>query len=227
MTHREIPHCIGIIPDGNRRWAKAHGVSIAEGHKRGMEKGEEVAEWMSTRGIDHLIFYAFSTENWNRSKEEVDQLMQLFEHGLSDSFSRMKEMGARVRFIGERDRFSAAMQEKMRTLEETSDESARQITIALSYGGRNEIVRAVNRALARGDAQVDEESFAALLDTAGIPDPDIIIRTSGEQRLSNFLPWQSTYSELFFTELLWPDFTEKEFDRILQEYSARQRRRGK
>lgn len=222
----KLPTCIGFIVDGNRRWAKEQGLTVPEGHKRGLEVVEDVVRWAASREIPHLIFYGFSTENWNRSPIEVVALCALFEQVLT-RFVRDGVGEMRLQFIGERERFSESLQKLMATLEEdTGSRSGICVTMALSYGGRSEIVSAVNRAIAEGN-QVDEASFSALLSTANIPDPDLIVRTSGEQRLSNFLPWQAVYSELYFTKTYWPAFTEAEFAHILRDYVSRSRRRGR
>mgnify|MGYP001608154220 FL=1 len=222
------PNCIGIILDGNRRFARAHNLPLLEGHRRGFEKVKEVAEWTKDEGISHLMLFVFSTENWNRSKEEVSYLMDLFRHVLADEIEHMQEKGVRVLCIGARERFSPELQALMRQAEErTAGNKELTLALCLSYGGRAEIVGAVNRAIAAGKKEVDEETFARYLWTVGIPDPDLIIRTSGEMRLSGFLPWQGVYSELFFTKTLWPDFTEAEFKSILEEFSRRDRRLGR
>ncbi len=222
------PNCIGIILDGNHRFARAHNLPLLEGHRRGFEKVKEVAEWTKDEGISHLMLFVFSTENWNRSKEEVSYLMDLFRHVLADEIEHMQEKGVRVLCIGARERFSPELQALMRQAEErTAGNKELTLALCLSYGGRAEIVGAVNRAIAAGKKEVDEETFARYLWTVGIPDPDLIIRTSGEMRLSGFLPWQGVYSELFFTKTLWPDFTEAEFKSILEEFSRRDRRLGR
>ncbi|MEK7087709.1 MAG: polyprenyl diphosphate synthase [Patescibacteria group bacterium] len=222
------PNCIGIILGGNRRFARAHNLPLLEGHRRGFEKVKEVAEWTKDEGISHLMLFVFSTENWNRSKEEVSYLMDLFRHVLADEIEHMQEKGVRVLCIGARERFSPELQALMRQAEErTAGNKELTLALCLSYGGRAEIVGAVNRAIAAGKKEVDEETFARYLWTVGIPDPDLIIRTSGEMRLSGFLPWQGVYSELFFTKTLWPDFTEAEFKSILEEFSRRDRRLGR
>jgi undecaprenyl diphosphate synthase len=220
-------NCIGVIMDGNRRWAKGKGLSTAEGHHAGYGKLKEVVRWAGEKGISHAIFYAFSTENWNRSPEEVAGLMTLFEMGLRESLPEFLRDGVRVRFIGERERFSSELQTLMNEVEEkTAECNVITAVLALSYGGRSEITHAFNELLKGNKTLVTQEDIADVLWTKDIPDPDLIIRTSGEQRLSNFLPWQSVYSELFFTETLWPDFSKNEFEGILRSYAERDRRRG-
>lgn len=220
------PHCIGFIMDGNRRWAEAQGKNRLEGHTAGFETFKEVVRWVRDAGIAHAVFYAFSTENWKRSEVEVSTLLQLFEAALQDEASVLGEAGVRVRFVGQRQDFSPALQSLMATLEARSAAyEGTTIWVALSYGGRAELVAAVNAAVKRGEA-VDETGFRALLWTGEVPDIDLLIRTSGEQRISNFLPWQLSYSELAFTPTYWPAFTKDEFDRMLEEYAARHRRHG-
>lgn len=224
MTENQPPSCIGIILDGNRRWAKKSGLPSLEGHRSGAERLGEAVRWVRDRGIKHLAVYAFSTENWNRSEEEVKYLMNLFRTVVEEFFGELAKENIRVRFAGEREKFDKEIQEAMERVEETSEKnSTLTLWVCLSYGGRAEIVRAAKAA--RGE--VTEESLNKNLWTAGMPDPDIIIRTGGEKRLSGFLTWQSIYSELFFVDEYWPDFSEKILDKILAEYSSRTRRMGK
>lgn len=222
------PACIGIIMDGNRRWARERGLPTLEGHMCGYRKLKEVVSWANKAGVETLIFYAFSTENWNRSADEVAYLMRLFETALVDEIGEIQKRGVRLRFLGQRERFSKKLQEAMDQAEaQTKGNGNGTIVLALSYGGRQEIVAAVNTLLHDGTQETSEGDFASRLSTVGIPDPDIIIRPGGEKRLSNFLPWQSVYSELFFSDTYWPDFSKEEFLGILEEYSKRERRRGK
>ena len=214
--------------DGNRRWARAKGLPTFEGHRQGLEKIKECVEWAKKQGIANIILFALSTENWNRSEAELSYLMGLFKLVLTKEVLVMRKAGIRVRCIGERERFSAELQILMREAEEkTAENNILTLGLCLSYGGRAEIVDAANRAIAAGEKSVTEETFTRHLWTEGIPDPDLIIRTSGEMRLSGFLPWQSVYSELFFTKTYWPDFTEVEFKRIISDFSTRERRIGK
>lgn len=218
--------CVGIILDGNRRWAKARGVSKLEGHRAGMETLKKTVRFVRDSGIRHLVVYAFSTENWNRDTDEVSYLMDLFSEAIRKEMDELGKENVRVRFAGQRARFSLDLQRAMRDIEEkTSQNDAITLWTCLSYGGRAEIAAAANAAAEKGT--VTEESLSQNMWTAGMPDPDIIIRTGGEKRLSNFLPWQSVYSELFFTETLCPDFNKEEFDAILAEFALRERRRGK
>ncbi|HEX2792188.1 MAG TPA: polyprenyl diphosphate synthase [Candidatus Paceibacterota bacterium] len=222
------PKAIGVILDGNRRWAKERGLPTLEGHKKGLEKVNELMEWAREAGIDELTIYAFSTENWNRAKEEVEYLMQLFERAFTEQFEKVVERGGRVRFIGDRARMPEKLQGMMRDTEDRSAANADgTLIVALSYGGRSEILAAANALLAQGSGSVDEERFKKAMWSAGLLDPELIIRTGGNQRLSNFLTWQSVYSELFFTDTRWPDFSKEEFTAILADYASRERRHGK
>ncbi len=224
----QIPLSIGIIMDGNRRYAKAKGLPSLEGHRAGYEKMRETISWCKERGVRNLVVYAFSTENWNRSKEEVSYLMDLFRTAIKTVGKDAKKERIRVVFLGERARLPQDIIEQIKTVEaETAACTTFTLGIALSYGGRAEILDAIHRIPKESLQSLSEEEFSDLLWTKDIPDPDIIIRTGGEYRLSNFLPWQSVYSELFFIDSFWPDFTRDEFDRILNEYAARERRRGK
>ncbi len=221
------PESIGIILDGNRRWAKEQGLSPLEGHVRGSEKVREVLEWAHEAGVKEVVLYAFSTENWKRSEEEVEHLMQLFERMCDTWGEDIRKRGGRVRFIGERSHLRPSLAEKMNALEEqTAQGTEGTVWIALSYGGRAEIIAGVNALLAQNVASVDETTFSQSLWSAGMKDPDLIIRTGGEHRLSNFLPWQGVYSELYFTPTKLPALTKDEFVSILEEYASRQRRHG-
>lgn len=226
---------IGIIMDGNRRWAKARGLPTSEGHKAGLEPLRKLAaafpELKEKYGLEYAIFYTFSTENWNRSGEEVAYLMSLFEVGFKEILKAVEKekdttRAIRVRMMGQLERFSPAVQKIMKDAEErTAKNSGGTAVFALSYGGRAEILNAVNHLVAKGE-EVDEKAFAEALWTKDIPDPDLIIRTSGEQRVSGFLPWQGVYSELFFLEKHWPDFSVEELERVFSEYQERERRIG-
>ena len=230
MNNAEMaPACVGIIMDGNRRWAKAKGAASLEGHAAGYENAKAIIRHAFARGVGTIIVYAFSTENWNRSAGEVNYLMQLFARALESEFAALAQEGVRIRFIGDLAKLSPELRAAAEKLEAESAANApgKTLAIALSYGGRAEITAAVNALMNAGKTAVTEANIAGALWTAGLPDPDLIIRTSGEERLSNFLPWQSTYSELFFTPTLWPDFSPEEFDRILAEYAERERRHGR
>ncbi len=214
--------------DGNRRWAKERNLPTLEGHKKGFERIQDLIAWCEETSIEEVVLYAFSTENWNRSTEEVEYLMDIFEHSFSGTLAKISEKGIRIRFVGQLERFSAGLQKKMQKLQtESASGVSGTLTVALSYGGRPEILAAVNKLLEEGKGNVSEEEFSNALWSAGLLDPDLILRTGGERRLSNFLPWQSVYSELFFTDTKWPDFSKEEFDGILTEFSERERRHGK
>jgi undecaprenyl diphosphate synthase len=217
---------VGIILDGNRRWAKEKGLPSLAGHTEGLDNLERAAEWIKNAGVRHLVVYAFSTENWRRSPEEVSHLLGLFLKAAREQLARLSERQVRVRFVGERERFSQELRDAMREVEEKSARGTFTLWVCLSYGGRAEIVEAA-RAMQHGAEEITEESFAKHLWTAGMPDPDIVIRTGGAKRLSNFLLWQSAYSELFFVDTYWPDFSEAELKRILDDYGARERRMGR
>lgn len=222
----KAPQCVGFIMDGNRRWASERGLQTFEGHRAGYESLTRIIDAVYAEHIPHMVCYAFSTENWKRSSKEVAYLMDLFKYALDRLTRSAKERKVNIKFIGERERFDLPLQKGMAEVERSGYTNP-ELTVwfALSYGGRAEIIDAVNRAVVKKE-KVTEGSFAALLWTNGMPDPDLIIRTSGEERLSNFLLWQSAYSELFFTKTYWPDFGETEFRSILEEYGKRQRRRG-
>jgi undecaprenyl diphosphate synthase len=228
------PKCVGIIMDGNRRWAKARNLPSFEGHRIGYNKMKEVADWCLKEEIPNLILYAFSIENWQRSKKEVSYLMNLIKLMLGKDISILKKKGVRVSCIGDLSIVPKEIKKLIAKAEkETRDLKKLHLVIAFSYGGRREILNAVKEiAKVKNEkeiANLTEEEFSKYLWTnkINVPDPDIIIRTSGEMRLSNFLTWQSIYSELFFIKTYWPDFSYEEFIKILAEFSLRQRRLGK
>lgn len=222
------PKSIGVIMDGNRRWAKERGLLTLEGHTAGAEKIFELAGWAREARIEEVILYTFSTENWNRAEEEVGYLMQLAETLFTRELARFKDAGVKLRFVGDLSRASTRIQDVMRhATEETRAGDQGTLAFAFSYGGRPEILAAVNRLLKEGKQDVSEQEFSNTLWSAGLRDPDLILRTGGEHRLSNFLPWQAVYSELFFTDTKWPDLTKEEFDQVLFEFSERERRHGK
>lgn len=230
MEEKTTIQCIAVIPDGNRRWARAKGLSGLEGHRKGYEKAKEVADWAFDKGIKTLLIYAFSTENWHRPPEEVQYLMRMLTWVLEYEVDDWHRRGVRIRVIGDHTVLSQNLQELILKAEEKTKENKRgTIGILLSYGGRAEIIAAAKKAVAAGAVtdDISEENFSRYLWTDQIPDPDIVIRTSGVMRLSNFLTWQTAYSELFFTETLWPDFTKEEFHSILEDYGERERRFGK
>lgn len=213
--------------DGNRRWAKGRGLQAFEGHAAGLEKVKELVVWARDAGVQEVILYAFSTENWNRSDQEVRALMNLFEHAFDTWMEDLIMQEVCIRFIGSRERLAPKLLKHMDALEErTKDAKNGTLAIALSYGGRAEIVAAA-QVLAASGTFITENSLCGALWSADLGDPDLVIRTGGDQRLSNFLLWQAAYSELFFTGTLWPDFSKEEFESILAEFSTRERRHGK
>ncbi len=225
---QNIPQSIGIIMDGNRRWAKSKGLPTLEGHRMGYNKLKEVRTWAKESGIKEMIVYAFSTENWNRTEEEIAYLMNIFREAIQVMTKEAIVEDTRLIFLGERSRLAPDIISLIASSEEgTRLCSSFVFGFALSYGGRTEIIDAIHRISPERLAGISEEDFGKLLWTKDMRDPDLIVRTSGEERLSNFLPWQSVYSELYFTETLWPDFSREEFLRILAEYAARDRRKGK
>ncbi|MDD3399486.1 MAG: polyprenyl diphosphate synthase [Candidatus Pacebacteria bacterium] len=221
---------LGIIMDGNRRWAAEKGKSSMEGHIAGARKVREVVRWCSKRDIGYLTLYAFSTENWKRSKAEVAFLIKLIGKFLDENLKEFSKEGGQMIFIGDKSPFPESLKRRIDEAEIiTRNNEKITVSILLNYGGRAEITAAVKK-LVENNAkpeEITEELVAESLYTAGIPDPDLIIRTSGEQRLSNFLLWQSAYSELYFCRNHWPDFSEKDLDKALEEFSLRQRRLGK
>lgn len=218
-----VPQHVAIIMDGNRRWAKKQGFSVIRGHRKVAEEMiERLADFAITKGITYLTLWAFSTENWERPKEEVVGIMDLFRETFTTSADRLHKKGVRVAVIGDLGRFPQDIQEGIEHwVQETKNNQALVVTFALNYGGRDEIRRAVREG---------GEDFEQCLDTVvkiALPDPDLLIRPGGEQRLSGFLTWQSVYTELYFTDVLMPDFDEAEFEKALEEYANRQRRFGK
>ena len=217
---------IAFIMDGNGRWATRRGLPREAGHRTGANVFSHLTEHCISLGIPTVTVYAFSTENWRRPQKEVDAIMDLLEKYIDDAFARYSHRDVEIRFIGRKDRLSPALLEKMEKLENESRGRTTRVNIALDYGGRDEIVRAANRLIAEGKTELSESDLSRALDTGDRPDPDIVVRTGGDFRTSNFLLWQSAYAEYFFTPTLWPDFTEKELDRILSDYSRRHRRYG-
>ncbi len=224
-----IPRHIGIIMDGNGRWAALRGLPRSEGHRRGMERTKEVIEFSVELGLKALTLYAFSTENWTRPSAEVSTLMKLLEFYLNKEIDRLMKKGVVFKTIGDTSRLPDNIKGMIRNAEEkTSSNTGMILVTALSYSGRNEILRAVKKALSSGikPEEMTEEIFSSYLDTAGVPAPDLIIRTSGEMRISNFLLWQGAYSEFYFTDTLWPDFTKEEYLLAIQDFQRRERRFG-
>lgn len=224
---------IAFIMDGNRRWAKKRGLPIAAGHRQGAETLTNIAKVAKKMGLKYMTVYAFSTENWQREKSEVDGLMNLLRQYLDNGFKELQENNARIIFIGEREMLAADIQAKMAKIEsESAKNSDVTLCVALSYGGRQEITAAARKLAQRvkegllEPSEITPQIMGDALYTVGIPDPDLLIRTSGEERLSNFLPWQSAYTELYFSETLWPDFSAAELEDIIKKYELRERRYG-
>ena len=224
-TLRNVPEHVAIIMDGNGRWAVKRGKRRGEGHRAGAKTLGDVLDWCGARGIKYLTVYAFSTENWKRPKEEVDGLMSLFVRMLKSKTKDFHRNEVRFRMIGRRGDLPPKVLKEILRLESETAKYERQFIVAISYGGRAEIVDAVNAAVAAGKP-VTEETFRSFMYAPDVPDPDLVIRTSGECRTSNFLMWESAYSEYYFTEVLWPDFSEAELDRALESYAQRNRRKG-
>lgn len=223
----QLPNHVAIIMDGNGRWAESHRLPRIEGHRKGIEVSEEIITAATERGIRYLTLYAFSEENWNRPLEEVTALIAFLKQYLRDKCPKMIREGIRFCTIGNTDRFSADVQDEIRrTTEATREGQGMTLILALSYGGRQEICNAIDALVARDIRKVTPEILSEALDTKDIPDPDLLIRTSGEYRISNFLLWQLAYTELYFTNTLWPDFHEAEFAKALHSYARRERRFG-
>lgn len=236
MDKRNVPNHIGIIMDGNGRWAKQRGLARSEGHKAGAKVFKQICDYAGDIGVKSITFYAFSTENWKRPPEEVSTLMDLFREYMYEAEDRKAEnaeRGMRLHFIGHREGIPEDLLELFETTEEESKDAEKyDVNIAINYGGRLEIVdavKAVAQKVKSGELQpedITEELISANLYTAGQADPDLIIRPSGEYRLSNFLIWQSAYSEFWFSDILWPDFTPADLDRAIDDYNRRSRRFG-
>ena len=229
----KIPAHIAIIMDGNGRWAKMKGKERFEGHIEGVVSVKACIKAARKRGVRYLTLYAFSTENWGRPQAEVDALMQLFCKSVTKETPELIEQGVRVQIIGRRDRFSEEVRERLLHIENsTSGGDKLTLILAFDYSSRDEMVRAMRdiaNKVVKGEMcseVINDETISAHLDTANIPDPDLIIRTSGECRLSNFLLWQASYAEMYFPQTMWPDFREEEFDKALEVYASRERRYG-
>lgn len=230
---RSIPKHVAIIMDGNGRWATQRGLERQEGHIAGAEAVSAAVRAAAKAGVDYVTLYTFSTENWGRPEAEINAIMELFCHMVASRAEELAEQGVRVKIMGERSRFSEKVLSKIDDIEQTTAEGKRlTLILAFNYSSRREMLlatQAIARRVAAGEIKVediDEAMFSASLMTADIPDPDLIIRTSGEYRLSNFLLWQASYSELYFPEVLWPDFGEEDFNRALEMYAGRERRYG-
>lgn len=226
----KIPTHIAIIMDGNGRWAAARGLPRLAGHRAGTENLRRVIKACVEFGIQYLTIYAFSTENWGRPNDEVEGLMHILSEVIDNELDELDNEGVQIRHIGRIDRMEEDVRNKvLRAVETTRHNQRLVLTVAWNYGGRDEIVFAIQRILADGKQpdEIDEELISQYLFTAGMPDPDLVIRTSGEMRVSNFLTWQSVYSEWYFTPTLWPDFDKEELRKALEEYSQRDRRFGR
>lgn len=208
-----IPQHIVLFPDGNRRWARQKGLHTLEGHKQGYNNLLDFSEWCKNRGVKVLTAFGFSTENWNRSEEEVNYLMKLLENCLLDNLSKYDKDGTRVRVIGQRERLPKSLQEAIKKIEEaTKDNVNLFLNLAISYGGKWDILNAVKKIINEKipSEEIDEKLFESHLSTVGLPSPDFIIRAGGEMRMSNFVLWQAAYAELYFSPKLWPDFNEQD-----------------
>jgi len=230
---RQVPRHVAIIMDGNGRWAKKRNLPRTAGHAAGSEVFRKIATYCRDIGMDYLTVYAFSTENWKRAEEEVGTIMSLLKQYLLEAIETMEKDHIRLRFFGDLSRLSPELQELAKKTDEISSRyEGFQANVCLNYGGRDEIVRAA-RAYAKkcvagecAPSDLTEEVFSNYLDSAGVPDPELVIRTSGEMRTSNFLLWQSAYSEFYITDVLWPDFTPEELEKAILSYSGRDRRFG-
>lgn len=220
------PRHIGIIMDGNGRWAKKRGFPRLAGHKEGAENFKRIAEYLVDLDIEVATFYAFSTENWKRPQEEVQNIMALLVDYLEEWITMRKDKNMRFRFIGDKSAFSPKIQKLMADVEEKSKDYPNQLNLALNYGSRDEIVNACNLLIKEGKKSITAEDLASHLYTKDQPDVDLIIRTGGEMRLSNFLLYQSAYAEFYFTDTLWPDITSEDIDRAIEYFNGRERRFG-
>ena len=225
-----IPQHIVLFPDGNRRWARQRGINTLEGHKKGYENLLNFCDWCKKRGVKAGTAFGFSTENWNRTKEEVDYLMKLLEDCLINNLDKYNKDGVKIRVIGQRERLPKSLQKAIETTEKaTANNSNFYLNLAISYGGKWDILNAVKKIIEAKIPvdKIDEKLFESYLSTAGLPAPDFIIRAGGEMRMSNFVLWQAAYSELYFCPKFWPDFTEQDLDVALTEFEKRSRRFGK
>ena len=234
FNKENMPKHIAIIMDGNRRWARAQGKPASFGHKAGAKTLEKIVRYANKIGLEYITVYAFSTENWKRTEEEVKALMMLLKNYLDDYSKRADSENIKVKILGDISALSQGMQKSIiNCMERTKNNTGVTFNIALNYGGRDEIVRAcklIAKDVVDGKIKIDdinEDLFSNNLYTKGQPDPDLVIRTSGELRTSNFLPWQITYSEFLFMDKYWPDFNNDDIDKCIEEYSKRQRRKGK
>lgn len=229
--NKKIPKHIVLFPDGNRRFAKKKDIPTFQGHWHGYKNLKKFVQWCKKKGIKVLTAFGFSTENWKRSRAEVNYLMKLFEKGLSEKgdIRQLHEHGVRIRIIGQKYRLPKSLQKVIREVENlTKNNKKFYLNLAVSYGGRWDIVQAIQKIIQDKIPikKITEKLVDKYLQTAGLPTPDLVIRAGGERRLSNFLLWQSAYSELYFSKKLWPEFTEKDLDKALEDYAKRERRFG-
>ncbi len=223
-----LPEHVAIIMDGNGRWAKRRGLPRVFGHREGAKAAEKAITFASDIGIKYLTLFAFSTENWGRPEEEVDFILKLLVDYINNKLDNLLEKNIKLRFIGRKEELPENILKTVKKGEENTENcTGLNLFIALNYSGRAEIIDAVNKILATGREKITEEDFRNYLYYPGVPDPDLLIRTSGELRISNFLLWQLAYTELYFTEVLWPDFNEEEFLKALYDYQSRERRFGR
>lgn len=223
----KIPRHIAIIMDGNRRWAKHKLMPAGYGHKKGFDTFVSIADACGKLGVEYLTVYAFSTENWSRSAEEVDTLTGIIKNSVSSYIPKLAQNNMRLRVLGEMHRFDKATQKALTdSINASQNNTGLNVNICLSYGGRADITAAVNKLLSSGKKEVTEKDITESLYTAGMPEPELMIRTGGEIRISNFLLWQCAYSEMYFTDVLWPDFNEERLMDAIKWYSGRHRRFG-
>ena len=231
MSMQKIPFHLGIILDGNRRWAKEKGLPSFEGHRRGLNNVQKIGDYCAKKGIKILTLYTFSTENWKRPKREISYLMKLFAESLGKkNLQELHKKEVKLQIIGQKEKLPQALQERIKEAEKlTKNNKKRILNLAISYGGRIEITQAVKNIIKKKIPvnKITEELINNNLWTTGLPYPDLIVRTGGVKRLSNFLTWQSAYSEFYFTKKFWPEFTEKDLDKALLDFSLRERRFGK
>lgn len=225
----QVPTHVVIIPDGNRRWAKLHGLAPIAGHKKGLEAALKIVKGSRTLGVRVLTLWGFSTENWKRPDKEVRYLMKIYLLFFKNHAKELVREGVKFKWLGRRDRVPTALRNMLEKIEKVTAKNKNYIlNICIDYGGHEEIIKAVRKIISKGvrATQVNEKVIAANLETAGLPDPDLLIRTSGEMRTSGIMPWQTAYTELFFSKLMFPDFSVTELRRAISDYSARQRRFG-
>lgn len=223
----DLPKHVAIIMDGNGRWAKARRLPRTMGHKKGVDVTKAIVRHAGEIGLEHLTLYAFSTENWKRPEDEINDLMGILRVFLKSETADLHKNNVRLRVIGAKNRLSQDILNLISNVENmTKDNTGLNLTVALDYGSRQEIVSAVNDLIAQGVSNVDEEILSTYLWTSDLPDPDVLIRTSGEHRISNFMLWQCAYTEFVFSDVLWPDFSTDEFDKAIEEFQNRDRRYG-